>query len=240
MATKTCSISNVDCGPYYAKGYCNFHWQRWRKGIDLRTPKLKMEPQAGICDEQTCQRERVTRGYCHTHYMQFHTHGRTWDITHSRRKGREVLERLPCQVEGCTEPRSAYFLCARHAQQRSFGTLRFPGDPECAIDYCWGVPGRGSVLCQKHVGQCRRFNISRSDLIALYASAENGCEICGSAFSMEKLPQIDHDHSCCPQAGRSCGRCIRGVLCSSCNHGLGAMKDDPERLIKAAAYLNRS
>jgi hypothetical protein len=64
------------------------------------------------------------------------------------------------------------------------------------------------------------------------------CAICklppkGSRFS------IDHDHSCCP--GRDgCGRCIRGLLCSSCNMGLGYFRDDKERLKRAVAYLSRS
>ena len=43
---------------------------------------------------------------------------------------------------------------------------------------------------------------------------------------------IDHDHSCCPRS-KSCGKCVRGLLCNNCNVGRGAFKDDPD-LIKAA------
>ena len=32
---------------------------------------------------------------------------------------------------------------------------------------------------------------------------------------------------------------IRGVICSACNIGIGHFDDDPDRLIRAAAYLRR-
>lgn len=58
-----------------------------------------------------------------------------------------------------------------------------------------------------------------------------GCFICGSHENLE----IDHDHTCC--SIRSCGKCIRGVLCGNHNRGIGHFYDDPEMLEAAAAYL---
>lgn len=46
-----------------------------------------------------------------------------------------------------------------------------------------------------------------------------------------KSKHIDHDHD----TGR-----FRGFLCHSCNVSLGAMKDDPIRLRRAANYLERA
>lgn len=48
---------------------------------------------------------------------------------------------------------------------------------------------------------------------------------------------IDHDHACCGGTRRSCGECIRGLLCHNCNTALGLMKDDPLALMKLVNYI---
>jgi hypothetical protein len=47
---------------------------------------------------------------------------------------------------------------------------------------------------------------------------------------------VDHDHRCCP-GRRSCGNCVRGLLCDRCN--LGRWPDDPALLRAAADYFER-
>lgn len=47
---------------------------------------------------------------------------------------------------------------------------------------------------------------------------------------------VDHDHACCP-GNYSCGKCVRGILCYSCNQGLGCAKDDIEILRAMVEYL---
>lgn len=49
---------------------------------------------------------------------------------------------------------------------------------------------------------------------------------------------IDHDHSCCP-GDRSCGNCLRGLLCRACNTALGLLAEDPDRLRAARIYLRK-
>jgi hypothetical protein len=54
----------------------------------------------------------------------------------------------------------------------------------------------------------------------------HACAICREPF-IEQRPRIDHDHNCCkvPPNGvsRSCGKCVRGLLCVRCNTWLGWM-----------------
>lgn len=72
--------------------------------------------------------------------------------------------------------------------------------------------------------------------IQVMALLGEGCGVCGSK---ERL-HIDHDHTCCPEghSPRSCGRCVRGVLCHHCNTALGLLKEDPERITALLRYLN--
>lgn len=65
------------------------------------------------------------------------------------------------------------------------------------------------------------------------------CAICYKNFG-DSYPRIDHDHSCCPKKATSCGQCIRGLLCESCNLALGKFNDDKDTLIRAAEYVSRS
>ena len=41
------------------------------------------------------------------------------------------------------------------------------------------------------------------------------------------------------EKGRSCGKCIRGLLCNACNVGGGKFGDDPRLLRAAADYFDR-
>ncbi len=71
-----------------------------------------------------------------------------------------------------------------------------------------------------------RFGVKRADIQAIVASSDV-CEICGYPPDTRRLA-IDHDHD----TGK-----LRGMLCHTCNLGLGAFKDDPERLMNAILYL---
>lgn len=63
-----------------------------------------------------------------------------------------------------------------------------------------------------------------------------GCAICGTPDPGHQDWATDHDHACCP-GKKSCGKCVRGLLCSRCNVGLGMFEDDVERLMSAITYL---
>lgn len=82
-----------------------------------------------------------------------------------------------------------------------------------------------------------RFNIPLAKLKEMYVLQNFKCKICKKECDRYKNLSIDHDHKCCPENGKSCGLCVRGLLCSNCNHGLGNFKDDPKLLLNAIEYL---
>jgi hypothetical protein len=78
---------------------------------------------------------------------------------------------------------------------------------------------------------CFLYNITEDQYKNMMA---RGCEVCGSVENL----CIDHDHRCCPGKS-SCGKCVRGTLCRSCNQADGFLKSNPEFARKLAIYLER-
>jgi DNA-binding CsgD family transcriptional regulator len=64
----------------------------------------------------------------------------------------------------------------------------------------------------------RSFGVTPERYEALSARQNDACAICGKteADGSGRRLAIDHDHACCP-GRRTCGKCIRGLLCTACN-----------------------
>jgi hypothetical protein len=69
--------------------------------------------------------------------------------------------------------------------------------------------------------------------------ANTACGVLLDKTDHQRLPHVDHDHSCCP-GKRSCGKCIRGVICAKCNQAAGLAGDVPAVLRGLADYLEAS
>lgn len=90
----------------------------------------------------------------------------------------------------------------------------------------------------------RAYNITLDKYNELLNAQGGVCFICKEPPQGKRLA-VDHDHDCCPalwggkrtKRNISCGECIRGLLCDSCNQGLGKFKDDATRLRNALQYL---
>jgi len=72
----------------------------------------------------------------------------------------------------------------------------------------------------------RAYGLTEAEVEALFENQGRKCAICEVTES--RIWHLDHDHA----TGH-----IRGVLCIRCNCGIGYLRDDPELLRKAAAYL---
>lgn len=62
------------------------------------------------------------------------------------------------------------------------------------------------------------------------------CAICKKSSGEAGKLSVDHDHSCCAK-GKSCGNCVRGLLCRKCNSGIGFFEEDAALLSAAISYL---
>ena len=108
-----------------------------------------------------------------------------------------------------------------------------------------GRHGVEAVCKQCHAVLQRAFHLKQkygfgpttySDLLA---KQHGVCLICLEAPRPGKVLHVDHRHSCCP-GKRSCGQCIRGLICGPCNHAIGNLRDNPTFARALASYLEAS
>lgn len=90
------------------------------------------------------------------------------------------------------------------------------------------------ALCSK---LWERYSLTFLEYMKILEDQLNACDICKTPFDEDITPFVDHNHSCC--STRSCGICVRGLLCSKCNTGIGAFLDNPDLLSNASTYLRK-
>lgn len=81
----------------------------------------------------------------------------------------------------------------------------------------------------------RRYGLTEQHYGELLERQDGRCAVCRVKPTGSPL-QVDHDHNCCAEQ-RSCGRCVRGLLCAACNSAIAFLADDPKRLERAMNYL---
>jgi hypothetical protein len=79
------------------------------------------------------------------------------------------------------------------------------------------------------------YGLTHEDFDALLKVQGHACAMCHEPFEEGQLIHVDHDHACCKEKNRSCGRCVRGLLCHTCNIALGHIE---RRYAMARAYLD--
>lgn len=227
----TCSFP--DCGkPLKSALYCQGHLSQLKRGSPL-TPLRTWSRKTGECSVEDCVRPDLTGGMCATHYQRLLRGNETLGVRPRTQSG------MRCTGPECDRQATSTGLCRTHSWQAGQGktlTVVRPRNPtECPVAGCARISTFG-VLCSRHSRYALIFNMTIEDFVALLARGK--CDICGKSGEYRKGDlAIDHDHSCCPEPARSCGKCIRGLLCSQCNWAIGQAGDSPERLRAMADYL---
>lgn len=73
---------------------------------------------------------------------------------------------------------------------------------------------------RKH--RLKRMGLTPERFQAMLEAQGHACAMCGTPFGDDRV-WIDHDHKCCkPRTpARCCGKCVRGLLCLTCNVAVG-------------------
>lgn len=210
-----------------------------------------------ICDVTWCGRPRVARGYCDLHY-------REWRREGVAGKPRVVAQGASCGFTGCGRRIRSAGLCAGHYLQQHRGEELRPlreyisttelddqGRKQCSGCREWKpadqyhahprVKGGRQSRCMRCLRDNRlraTYGITLAQYEAMVEEQGGGCAICGGTNGSGRALHVDHDHGCCAGT-KSCGACVRALLCDPCNRSIGLMREDAQRLEKAAAYLRR-
>lgn len=85
----------------------------------------------------------------------------------------------------------------------------------------------------------KKYNLTQEQFDLIFAAQNFRCAICKTDKPLGSGGQwaVDHDHACCPASCRSCGGCVRGILCQLCNQGLGCLRESKKNLKAALTYL---
>ena len=94
---------------------------------------------------------------------------------------------------------------------------------ECA-KRTWADPVKRERM--KAQRRLRKYGVSDQEHALLIAKQRGRCAICGEQPGTAL--HVDHCHE---------SLAIRGLLCNSCNNGLGRFRDNPTLLRRAADYL---
>ena len=76
----------------------------------------------------------------------------------------------------------------------------------------------------------KKYGLTREDVNRIFKNQQELCDVCGKKLKQEEI-RIDHDHK---------SKKIRGILCHSCNVGLGFFKDSIILLENAKKYLKKN
>lgn len=68
------------------------------------------------------------------------------------------------------------------------------------------------------------YGITQEQYEKMLSGQGGGCAICDRPPGNRRLA-VDHDHKCCPGT-KTCGMCIRGLLCTTCNVWLGFYENE--------------
>lgn len=146
-------------------------------------------------------------------------------------KHKGTKDGLACYCRKCMNVKQSDYVAGnqnkiKEAQRKSYNKCRRGSDK-------WYKEDRKRTLA--------KYNLTPEQYDEMFANQEGKCRICKKPeirlHNISGRPvslSVDHDHACCPY-GSSCGKCIRGLLCWTCNTRLH--NGSEEWVIEAYKYI---
>lgn len=75
----------------------------------------------------------------------------------------------------------------------------------------------------------RKYGITPDDYDNMFYAQDGACAICREEPKAETRLHVDHDHNT---------SAVRGLLCGTCNKGIGLFRDSRQLLFQAVEYLD--
>jgi hypothetical protein len=259
MTHKTCTEQDCD-RETYAKGLCARHYQRARSAGTLPSSLVTEKPCAH-CGQPMAGRKTTRAKFCSPVCKE--------DARSELAKLARRVQNLDRTCEWCGGPMrddapASALTCSpkcgysrsnhisggaakrREARRAAWDAnrpdcigcgVRIPDGRRVGVKFC-------SADCKKKAHDARwranapgynrkyLYGMTDEQFAAMLDKQGGACAICHATEwnGRHPVPHVDHDHA----TGK-----VRGILCHSCNLGLGKFKDDPDLLRAAIAYLTR-
>lgn len=251
------------CGkPRKGQGLCAGHLEQRKKGIELQPLRERKSKPVAICDFVDCEKPVKAKGLCQGHYSQFNNGQELRPLNWRANR--------TCSFDNCDLQHYADGFCNGHFQQnKNTGVLKplitrppmrdraalaaeiaagvrtcIDCEQQLPLD-CFSKDGSGFTTFCKSCGSDRyikrMYGVSRESWEAYLESQGNCCAICKTDDPGHSNGwATDHDHSCCP-GEKTCGRCVRAILCQRCNASVGFIETHPDleavmRYLSATKY----
>lgn len=171
---------------------------------------------SGTCSFDGCDNSIKCKELCSGHHSQF-LRGQTLSILGKGIKyWNEVDLNTPSGYKVCRS-------CLETKLLTEFSNTKPSRSKDGRHAYC--------LVCSRFKEKLWKYGITKDEYVSLYEFQNGCCAICNLELPfMTRDTHLDHCHST---------NKIRGILCRSCNVGLGNFGDNPELLESAALYLRK-
>lgn len=192
----------------------------------------------GVCWIEDCGRAELSRGLCTGHRQRMFKGTISGDFFPY---SIENWQPGTCAFIGCPDVISlSERYCATHHSSylKQVGVIKPLADKRrnngaiCMVSTC-ERKATAKGLCNAH--HTRRVNFGLTAEVLSEMLSPGRCDICGTSEDLV----LDHDHACC-DSYPTCGQCMRGLLCRTCNSGIAMFRDNVATVLRAARYLKET